>query len=73
MGSFLFGGRRELFSTSPSIIGVFYTSLKCNSSSGLLDFNALKKIYVVCCVLNLYDLSRKIHNNFPLSEIFFFF
>lgn len=72
MGSFLFGGRREFFSTSPSMIGVLYTSLKCNSSSGLLDFNALKKLYVTCCVLNLYDLSTKIHNNLPLSEFVFF-
>lgn len=71
MGSFLFGGRREFFPTSPAMIGVLCTSFKCNSSSGPLDFNALKKVYVACGVLKLYDLSRKMHNNLPLAEIFF--
>lgn len=35
-----------------------------------LDFDALKNVDVACCVLNLWDLSRKMHDNLPWSEIF---
>lgn len=42
-----------------------------NAINQVVLFYALKKVYVACCVLNLYDLSRKTTIAFHYMRLFF--